>query len=99
MAWFLRASGVLPFYDDLRALGAAMSDNAQIVSREMSRMWDGDRTWLVATAVACLLGSTIVGVLAVRCNSILDLSAAGSVARNTPVHRQGGQSRRRSPAQ
>ena len=98
VAWFLRASGVLPFYDDLTALGAAMRGSAQIIRREMSRMWDGDRTWLLAIAVACLLGSTIVGVLTVRCYWTLDLSAAGSVGRRRPVHRQGGHSRRALPA-
>ena len=39
LTWLLLATAVLPFFDDLAGLGAAVRDNPVVVGAEMTRLW------------------------------------------------------------
>ena len=64
-AWLLRASGVLPFYDDLEGLGTALCNNPGIVGHEMSRMWEREPVWLAQLAVWCVIAAGAIGLLVI----------------------------------
>ena len=82
-AWLLRASGVLPFYDDLEALGTALGSNPGIIGHEMSRMWESDRAWLAGLAVGCVTAAGAIGLLA----AWVTTESVGRKCLNSPAQR------------
>jgi hypothetical protein len=71
MAWLLRASSVLPFFDDLQALGQNMREHGDFVAVEVVRIWMEEPGWLVGVALLCGLGAGGVAILALRSETIL----------------------------
>ncbi len=51
LTWLLLATAVLPFFDDLAALGAAVRDNPVVVGAEMGRLWAEQPSRLVFAAL------------------------------------------------
>jgi hypothetical protein len=66
MVWLLRASGVLPYFDDLEGLGLAIGGHLNIIVGEAARMLEEEAEWLTAAAVVCAMASGMVALLVLR---------------------------------
>ena len=62
MAWLLRASGVLPFFDDTEALGRAMTEHGDLVMNAFTQMLIDEPEWAIGIFAACAASSALIAV-------------------------------------
>jgi hypothetical protein len=65
LAWLLRATSVLPFFNDVAALGAAMQKYGGFVAVEVLRIATEESGWLLRAAVACVLWTSVLTMIAI----------------------------------
>ncbi len=71
MVWLLRTSGVLPFFDDLPALGRAMTENADLVARAALDIVTEETGWLTTAALLCGLAAAVTAHLVLRAKAVI----------------------------
>ncbi len=74
--WFLRATVVLPIFDDMGSLGGAMREHGDLVSMEMARMLVEEQPTLVVIVAASLALS-----LAIAAVGLTDADTRGALRR------------------
>ena len=70
IVWLLRATAVLPFFDDVGALGDAMRTHGEFVAVEMERIWTEEFSWLLYIAVMCLVWTSLLAAITISLRSV-----------------------------
>lgn len=77
IVWLLRASAVMPFFDDVEALGRAMREHSDLIADAAFQMLAEEAAWLTGSAIVCGVISTVVAFLALQARAqVLRMQAA-----------------------